>query len=210
MIRDGMSHVPDAALSFGADGADPGHGARRSGQAHQGMEAQTQPPPRVARAADELTRGRARQRAKCRPVGPLRRRRRRKRRAGRRRGPRTNSAAEPPRSPARGRTIAAMPGASSGFLRSAATTAAGIAGGALLFSGISSLFGPHYGNLLAVTPQPGLGETVVNNYSATRASRRRPIPELTIRAWSRPTTGCGRPGFLRRQRRPQARERLDI
>ena len=34
----------------------------------------------------------------------------------------------------------AMPGASSGFLRQAATTAAGIAGGALLFEGISSLF----------------------------------------------------------------------
>ena len=59
----------------------------------------------------------------------------------------------------------AMPGASSGFLRSAATTAAGIAGGALLFNGISSLFGPHYGNLFGgMTPQPGLSETVVNNY----------------------------------------------
>ncbi|HUK57732.1 MAG TPA: DUF2076 domain-containing protein [Stellaceae bacterium] len=59
----------------------------------------------------------------------------------------------------------AMPGASSGFLRSAATTAAGIAGGALLFNGISSLFGPHYGNLFGgMTPQPGIGETVINNY----------------------------------------------
>jgi len=59
----------------------------------------------------------------------------------------------------------AMPGASSGFLRSAATTAAGIAGGALLFQGISSLFAPHYGNLFGgMMPQPGLGETVVNNY----------------------------------------------
>jgi hypothetical protein len=59
----------------------------------------------------------------------------------------------------------AMPGASSGFLRSAATTAAGIAGGALLFQGISSLFMPHYGNLFGgMMPQPGLGETVVNNY----------------------------------------------
>jgi uncharacterized protein len=59
----------------------------------------------------------------------------------------------------------AMPGASSGFLRSAATTAAGIAGGALLFHGISSLFMPHYGNLFGgMMPQPGLGETVVNNY----------------------------------------------
>jgi uncharacterized protein len=34
----------------------------------------------------------------------------------------------------------------SGFLRQAATTAAGIAGGALLFQGIESLFGPHYGS----------------------------------------------------------------
>lgn len=59
----------------------------------------------------------------------------------------------------------AMPGASSGFLRQAATTAAGIAGGALLFQGISSLFGPHYGGMFAgMQAQPGLGETVVNNY----------------------------------------------
>src|SRR5215831_8053746 len=35
-------------------------------------------------------------------------------------------------------------GAGSGFLRSAAATAAGVAGGALLFQGISSLFGNHY------------------------------------------------------------------
>ncbi|HZT51301.1 MAG TPA: DUF2076 domain-containing protein [Stellaceae bacterium] len=60
----------------------------------------------------------------------------------------------------------ASPGASSGFLRQAATTAAGIAGGALLFEGIRSMFGPHYGGgFLAGTPmQPGLGETVINNY----------------------------------------------
>jgi hypothetical protein len=59
----------------------------------------------------------------------------------------------------------AAPGASSGFLRQAATTAAGIAGGALLFQGIQSLFGPHYGNFLGGMPmQPGLGETVINNY----------------------------------------------
>jgi hypothetical protein len=60
----------------------------------------------------------------------------------------------------------AAPGASSGFLRQAATTAAGIAGGALLFQGISSLFGPHYGGGMfgGMTPQPGLGETVINNY----------------------------------------------
>src|SRR4051812_29679155 len=53
----------------------------------------------------------------------------------------------------------------SGFLRSAATTAAGIAGGALLFEGIQSMFGHHAGGILGGTAmQPGLSETVVNNY----------------------------------------------
>ena len=52
-----------------------------------------------------------------------------------------------------------------GFLRSAAITAAGIAGGALLFEGIQSMFGHHdatpvIGNQAAM---PGLGETVLNN-----------------------------------------------
>ena len=56
------------------------------------------------------------------------------------------------------------------FLRSAATTAAGIAGGALLFQGIESLLGGRggfgyggvgYGGFM---PQPGITETVVNNY----------------------------------------------
>jgi uncharacterized protein len=52
-----------------------------------------------------------------------------------------------------------------GFLRSAAATAAGVAGGALLFQGISSLFGNHYaGGLMGAGMTPGLGETVVNNY----------------------------------------------
>ena len=57
------------------------------------------------------------------------------------------------------------------FLRSAATTAAGIAGGALLFQGIESLFGGHgYGGGFGGAgfggfgPQPGITETVVNNY----------------------------------------------
>jgi len=60
-----------------------------------------------------------------------------------------------------------MPGAGSGFLRQAATTAAGIAGGALLFQGIQSLFGPHYGGgFLSGMPtqQPGISETVNNYY----------------------------------------------
>jgi hypothetical protein len=56
-------------------------------------------------------------------------------------------------------------GAGGGFLRSAAATAAGVAGGALLFQGISSLFGNHYaGGLMSGGMTPGLGETVVNNY----------------------------------------------
>jgi hypothetical protein len=62
------------------------------------------------------------------------------------------------------------------FLRSAATTAAGIAGGALLFQGIESLFHPGFGGGFGgggfgggfggagFMPQPGITETVVNNY----------------------------------------------
>lgn len=57
-----------------------------------------------------------------------------------------------------------MGGGGGGFLRSAAATAAGIAGGALLFQGISSLFGHGYANSLGASMTPGLGETVVNNY----------------------------------------------
>jgi hypothetical protein len=58
------------------------------------------------------------------------------------------------------------------FLRSAATTAAGVAGGALLFQGIESLFrgggvGGGFGPAGlggGFVPQPGITETVVNNY----------------------------------------------
>jgi hypothetical protein len=53
-----------------------------------------------------------------------------------------------------------------GFLRSAAITAAGIAGGALLFEGIQSMFG-HQDAVSITGDQPvmrGLGETVVNNH----------------------------------------------
>jgi hypothetical protein len=64
-----------------------------------------------------------------------------------------------------GLTGGGMGGAGGGFLRSAAATAAGVAGGALLFQGISSLFGNHYaGGLMSGGMTPGLGETVVNNY----------------------------------------------
>jgi uncharacterized protein len=59
---------------------------------------------------------------------------------------------------------AAAPGG--GFLQQAATTAAGIAGGALLFEGIRSLFGSHWGGgfLGGMPMQPSISETVINNY----------------------------------------------
>jgi hypothetical protein len=41
-----------------------------------------------------------------------------------------------------------QPSQTSGFLRNAASTAAGVAGGALLFQGINSLFSGHHGSLL--------------------------------------------------------------
>jgi uncharacterized protein len=50
------------------------------------------------------------------------------------------------------------------FLRSAATTAVGIAGGALLFQGLSSMFGGHQAFAQSAAATPGLGESVVNNY----------------------------------------------
>jgi len=62
-------------------------------------------------------------------------------------------------------------GGGGGFLRSAAATAAGVAGGALLFQGISSLFGNHYaGGLMSGGMTPGLGESVVNNYYGSDAA----------------------------------------
>lgn len=62
-------------------------------------------------------------------------------------------------------------GGGGGFLRSAAATAAGVAGGALLFQGISSLFGNHYaGGLMGGGMTPGLGESVVNNYYGSDAA----------------------------------------
>jgi len=45
-------------------------------------------------------------------------------------------------------------GGGGGFLRSAAATAAGVAGGALLFQGISSMFGHGYANSLYITGRP--------------------------------------------------------
>ena len=57
-------------------------------------------------------------------------------------------------------------GGGGGFLRSAAATAAGVAGGALLFQGISNMFGHGYANSLysGGGANPGLGETIINNY----------------------------------------------
>jgi hypothetical protein len=73
--------------------------------------------------------------------------------------------------PAAGGVFGAGAGAGGGFLRSAAATAAGVAGGALLFEGISSLFGHNYasglggfGGMGGGMPG-GLGETVINNYN---------------------------------------------
>jgi hypothetical protein len=100
--------------------------------------------------------------------------------------PQPQAYAPPPPQPAYG--YAPAPGApimqpaqTSGFLRSAATTAAGIAGGALLFEGIQSLFSGHqgFGGMGGggfMNPagfggmgggyggQPSLSETTINNY----------------------------------------------
>ncbi|MBV8508287.1 MAG: DUF2076 domain-containing protein, partial [Alphaproteobacteria bacterium] len=73
--------------------------------------------------------------------------------------------------PAGGGFMGGGMGGGGGFLRSAAATAAGVAGGALLFQGIESLFGPHYaGGLTGAGMTPGLGETVVNNYYGSDAA----------------------------------------
>lgn len=75
-----------------------------------------------------------------------------------------------------------QPSATSGFLRSAAATAAGIAGGALLFQGIQSMFGHGFGGA-GFAQQPGISETVINNYSTPD----QPSSEQT--AWNDPGTG---------------------
>src|SRR3989440_9840967 len=66
---------------------------------------------------------------------------------------------------------AMMSSASSGFLRAAATTALGVAGGQLLFGGIESMFGQHAGSILSgQSMQPALSETVVENVYGDQAS----------------------------------------
>jgi uncharacterized protein len=63
-------------------------------------------------------------------------------------------------------------GGGGSFLRSAAATAAGVAGGALLFSGIQSLFGHGLGGFggTAFAAQPSITETVINNYGGDPAA----------------------------------------
>jgi hypothetical protein len=58
-----------------------------------------------------------------------------------------------------------------GFLRSAAITAAGIAGGALLFEGIRSMLGHQDAACITVTQaaMPGLGESMLNNHYGAEA-----------------------------------------
>ena len=64
-----------------------------------------------------------------------------------------------------------QPSQTSGFLRNAAATAAGVAGGAMLFQGIQSLFSGHHGGMMGnfnpsnMNPNDSLSKsTVVNNY----------------------------------------------
>jgi hypothetical protein len=85
---------------------------------------------------------------------------------------------------------AAAPGmlssASSGFLRAAAATALGVAGGQLLFQGIESMFGQHAGSILSgQSMQPALSETVVNNFYGDQPSS----PASTDFANAEPSSG---------------------
>jgi len=77
----------------------------------------------------------------------------------------------PPQGYAQPQAGGMLGGGGGGFLRSAAATAAGVAGGALLFQGISSMFGHGYANSLysGGGANPGLGETVINNYYGDNA-----------------------------------------
>jgi len=70
-----------------------------------------------------------------------------------------------------------QPSQTGNFLRGAASTAAGVAGGALLFQGINSLFSGHQGfgssALSGISPQDSLSEkTIVNNYYDERPGGR--------------------------------------
>jgi uncharacterized protein len=76
----------------------------------------------------------------------------------------------------------APPGQQPSFLRSAATTAVGIAGGALLFQGLSSLFGGNHAFAKGVAPAPGLGETIVNNDYGDSTPQVEPLPDDGLRS----------------------------
>ena len=106
-------------------------------------------------------------------------------------GPWGNSPAQGSGPQATAQQAFAPPSGQPSFLRSAATTAAGIAGGALLFQGIESLlggrgagFGPYgasYGG--GVMPQPTLTETTINNYYDT------PAPDTRTADFQQPDSG---------------------
>jgi hypothetical protein len=85
-----------------------------------------------------------------------------------------------------------MASGGSSFLRQAATTAAGIAGGALLFEGIQSMFGAHAGGILSgASMQPGLSETVINNYYGSDPAGGSDNPQQT--AWDQQGNDPGAP-----------------
>ncbi len=76
--------------------------------------------------------------------------------------------------PSQGPTM--QPSQTGSFLRGAATTAVGVAGGALLAQSISSMFSGNHGlstsALSGITPQDSLTETTINNYYDDRGGGR--------------------------------------
>lgn len=83
--------------------------------------------------------------------------------------PQYQAAPPPPQAP----SPWAQPSPAGGFLRSAATTAAGVAGGMLLAEGVAGLFGGHHGGFGGVgpwgaggapMPSENVENVVVNNY----------------------------------------------
>jgi hypothetical protein len=69
-----------------------------------------------------------------------------------------------------------QPSQTGDFLRGAASTALGVAGGALLFQGVSSLFSGNHGlattALSGINPNDSLSETTINNYYDDRGGDR--------------------------------------
>jgi hypothetical protein len=69
-----------------------------------------------------------------------------------------------------------QPSQTGGFLRSAASTAAGVAGGALLFQGINSMFSGHHGGLLGgdgVKPTDSLSAGVATQHGDAQRGQER-------------------------------------